>query len=232
MMRDSWGIPGNLGMKAVPDILKSMDILDPKMKRSAEARIAEYLKSVGPGSENDADKLRMAYAAKSNAAQALLGDNMMPIVQKYTEAMGDMTKAINSWLGTGKVSELTDTRDRVMKGIAKAGVQSTLPGYSMVNDPMVMDKISGMAKMYGVNIGSTKFMSKEMDNLNGRSGVDHMYISGSVDKNNLRQFLESMNELQKTLREKFEVHVVVSTEKNGNITGAKVSPTVPKPSVR
>lgn len=229
ILRDSFNTPMKLGMKAVPDILGSMDILDPKLKSAAEARIADYMKGVGPDSNNDADRLRMAYATKSNEIQKLLGDNTMGIVTKYTEAMGDLTKAINSWLNTGKPSELTDMRDRTMKGIEKSSMQSALSGYSMVNDPMVMDKINTMAREYGVNIGSTKFMSKEMDTLNGRAGVDHLYVSGPIDKT--KAFSDAVDLFQKQMHEGFMVHVTVSTDKNGNVTGAKVSPTVPKPSV-
>jgi hypothetical protein len=95
---------------------KVIDLLEknPSMGNAEAAKKVEAL--MGDLKRGDAGTdLRVASANLNNAAQKLLGDNMLPVMTKMNEVLGDLTAAINEWIGKKAPSvvakELKDLND-------------------------------------------------------------------------------------------------------------------------
>lgn len=103
--------------KVIDLLEKNPSMGDAEAAKKVDALMADLKKS-DPGND-----LRVASANLNNAAQELIGDNMLPIMTQMKTVLGDLTDAINRWTGSDGTSE---TRKKMQESKANGDERGRL----------------------------------------------------------------------------------------------------------
>jgi len=146
---------------------KVIDLLEnnPSMGNAEAAKKVDALmadlKKSDPGND-----LRVASANLNNAAQELIGDNMLPIMTQMKTVLGDLTAAINSWIGKPSTNGMslkglggTPRLDNAEANTVYASpVKGSFPSNgrfntkkTMFDDPAFMAKMDVESMKYGMD---------------------------------------------------------------------------------
>ncbi len=88
-----FGGSASVAKKTIESLIANPNMSDSDAAKKVSALMADLRK------DEDGKDLRIASANLNNAAQKLLGDNMLPVMTKMSEVLGDLTNAINDWIG-------------------------------------------------------------------------------------------------------------------------------------
>ena len=218
---------------------KVIDLLEknPSMGNAEAAKKVEALMAdLNKGDEGS--NLRIASANLNNAAQKLLGDNMIPVMTKMNEVLGDLTNAINQWLGgsapvysgdVGKTASKYAEYEKTASRMAERGSYGTMagtPGYQLIQDQSFMQIVQKIAKENGVTMNKTKFTS-DPDLISGKSGVDNLFISSKTEEGAMA-FVSAVTQLASAVKEGIQIHVSA----DGKATIGKRGGAIPYPKNR